>query len=106
MKFCSKVLSKEYDVIPQHIFDTLQYFMEDGIHPGGFLKGLLENDLRRAVCTADLSNRKILHKLVIFVINEMPGFFLQPNCVDRYIHDGKRWTVNENGSFVRMEDAK
>lgn len=103
MKFCSKQLHEEYDCIPQHLLDALQRFMEYGIQPGGFLQSLLENDLRGAVCRADIHNRKILHKLVIFVINEMPAIFLKPNCVDRYINAGKRWTVSENGTFEQLE---
>lgn len=63
----------DYSLLPQHIRDAMQRYIEDRIQPGGFLTAVLSNDLAEAFARADHINRMRLHDIVRFLYNEAPS---------------------------------
>jgi hypothetical protein len=105
MKFCDYTIHEEYDIVPRHTLESLERLLVHGIPPGGFLTAVLDNDLRLAVGLADADNRAALHKIVIFVINNLPcGCFGSTGSVKRYIESGQRWWENSDQTFRRITD--
>jgi hypothetical protein len=59
--------------IPQSTFGGLRRYAENRIPPGGFLRAVLENNLREAVGRADLANQAALIEIVKVIYNELPA---------------------------------
>lgn len=59
--------------IPQNIKQSLDMYATNHIEPGGFLRAVLENDLMRAVGSADYINKNLLPEICSYVYNEMPA---------------------------------
>lgn len=62
-----------YNLLPEHIRDAMQRYIESRIPPGGFLTAVLSNDLAEAFARADHINRMRLHDIVSFLYNEAPS---------------------------------
>jgi hypothetical protein len=62
-----------YDEIPEYTMSALKRYVVDGIHPGGFLMAVLENDLSRAVSAADDQNIKVIPQIACFIYNRVPA---------------------------------
>lgn len=56
-----------------NLVEALQRYVDHGIHPGGFLTAVLENNLSEAVLRADNLNIKILPEIVGYVDWEIPS---------------------------------
>lgn len=54
----------DWGMLPFHMREPLQRYIEDGLEPGGFLQAVLENDLSGAVSRADSTN---IHRIPDFV---------------------------------------
>jgi hypothetical protein len=51
----------DYDSVPApHMKGAVQRYIENGIHPGGFLGSLICNDLRGTVLRADQINQQLI----------------------------------------------
>ena len=61
-----------YDILPQHMQDSMQLYIENKIPPGGFLTAVLENKLMESFSTADNINRHRLSDICKFLYNEAP----------------------------------
>lgn len=86
-----------YEKIRQDVKDSLELYVEAGIRPGGFLTSVLENDLKRAMMSADLRNRQTLYEIVMYVVNELPAISQgSPEKVKGWIeHRGKEGLKTE-----------
>lgn len=105
MKFCDYTVHEEYDSVPVHTLLALERLLVHGLHPGGFLTAVLDNDLRRAVASADIDNRNGLYKLVIFAYNNLPGgIFGHAGSVQKYIDSGQRWWETSDQCFRRIDE--
>jgi len=62
-----------YNLLPEHIRDAMQRYIESRIPPGGFLTAVLNNDLAGAFARADHINRMHLYDIVRFLYNEAPS---------------------------------
>lgn len=59
--------------VPEHLADGLRDYIVDRIETGGFLRAVLENDLREACARADEVSRAFLFDIVSFLYNEAPS---------------------------------
>lgn len=55
------------------ILDGLRLYASEGIPTGGFLRAVLENDLRTACERADTDNARTLYNIVSYIVNELPA---------------------------------
>lgn len=62
-----------YDLAPNNLGASFKHYIEHGIPPGGFLRAVLENDLREAFGRADQYNRECLFEIVGWLYNESPS---------------------------------
>jgi len=60
-------------MIPLHLKEAFDRYVDHGIEPGGFLMAVLENNLCQAVGRADDQNIQILKDIVAYVYNDMPS---------------------------------
>lgn len=61
-----------YGNIPDYTLAALQRYVEHHIPPGGFLRSVLENDLKESLGRADGNNRFALFYIVSWLYNEAP----------------------------------
>jgi len=59
--------------VPRHTLGGIDRYVNERIEPGGFLRAVLENDLREAFGRADLINREALFDIVAYIYNECPA---------------------------------
>ena len=59
--------------VPEHTQGALMRYVNDGLHPGGFLTAVITNDLIGAVTRADRWNLDALPSIVMFMLNAMPA---------------------------------
>jgi len=57
----------------QTIKEGLDRYTQHHVQTGSFLRAVLENDLRDAVCRADDDNMRDLREIVMYVYWELPG---------------------------------
>lgn len=65
-KFC-------YKDIPDHMMESITFYISHGRPLGGFLEAVFANDLFKAVSKADDVNLEILPIYVCYIYNELPG---------------------------------
>lgn len=58
---------------PASIEAALTRYVEGRIPPGGFLRAVLENNLKRACELADHTNQLALFAIVSYIYNEIPA---------------------------------
>ena len=59
--------------VPRHLRDGLVRYAVYGVAPGGFLRGVLANDLLEACGRADEESERALKPIIQWVYNEAPG---------------------------------
>lgn len=59
--------------VPEHIHEGLVEWVRHGRPVGSFLQAVLENDFKDAVTGADITNRRRLYEIAIWVVNCCPG---------------------------------
>jgi len=59
--------------IRDEMMEGLLRYIEKGIHPGGFLRAVLSNNLHHAVNNADEDNMATLPAYVGYLVNKAPG---------------------------------
>lgn len=62
-----------YSILPDHMQEGMQLWIERGILPGGFLTAVLRNDLMGALGRADSTNIDRLKDYGMFLYNEVPS---------------------------------
>lgn len=65
-------MNRDYSVLPEHMREGMQRYIEHGIVPGSFLRSVLENDLMGALKNADDINLHRLPDYGRFLYNDMP----------------------------------
>lgn len=70
-----KILPEDFEGfnVPSHTQGALMRYVNDGLHPGGFLTAVITNDLFGAVSRADEWNQQALPGIVMFMFNAMPA---------------------------------
>lgn len=63
---------EEYQCIPAHTLEEINNYAVYKFPPGGFVKGVLSNDLEAAVFRADGHNRSKLPEIMSYILNEVP----------------------------------
>jgi len=82
--------TKAYDAlieckVPEHDWNGLIRYVEDGYLPGGFLTAVLENDLMGALGHADIINQRALPAIGQWLYNYAPaGCYGSKEAVQRY----------------------
>ena len=59
-------------MVPQHNWEGLLLWVNEGIEPGGFLQAVLRNDLRGAFERADMINRFCIREILCWLVTEAP----------------------------------
>lgn len=82
-----------------HILDSLDAWAKEGRPTGGFLKAVLENDLKGALGKADLENRRAIFEIVKYIYNELP--------IECWGNEDKvkRWQGLNNGGLAPKEET-
>ncbi len=60
-------------MIPPLILQGFNNYVKLGVPPGGFLRAVLENDLKGAFGKADLYSRAAMFEIVDYLYNEVPA---------------------------------
>jgi hypothetical protein len=60
------------ELVPEHLRDGLQLYVERGVEPGGFLCAVLENDLFGAFRHGSESSLRGIHGLCMWIYNYAP----------------------------------
>ena len=60
-------------MVSRHVKESLERYVDDHIEPGGFLRAVLENDLRESFGRADEGNRLELFNIVMYIYSELPA---------------------------------
>lgn len=63
----------DYKRIPSRLMEGLHRYATSRIPTGGFLRAVLENDLRMACATADDESVQVLRDLISYVRSELPS---------------------------------
>ena len=91
-----------YSLLPGHMRDAMQLYIEHGIKPGSFLTAVLENNLVTAFGKADHINRDRLFEYCNFLWNELPSnSWGSPEKVDEWARSVKRAKEEE----MRVHDS-
>uniref|UniRef100_A0A6M3X6K0 Uncharacterized protein n=1 Tax=viral metagenome TaxID=1070528 RepID=A0A6M3X6K0_9ZZZZ len=61
-----------YSILPEHIRDGAQRYIEDGVPPGGFLRAAFEDKLVSSFALADETNIQRMFDIAMFLYNEAP----------------------------------
>lgn len=93
-----------WSLIPEHCRDGLRRYIEEGAESGGFIAAVVENDLRRAVESADFVNRRALDGYVMFLNNYAPpACWGSPSKVGRWVaHGGLRGLAQRASSAPEL----
>ncbi len=62
-----------YDLVSDTVKDSLARYVEHRIETGGFLRAVLENNLKEACGRADEQNQATLFHIVGYIYNELPS---------------------------------
>jgi hypothetical protein len=85
--------------IPPHTMRGLDRYVMGQVRPGSFLYGVLTNDLKCAITTADDLNLTNLHAVVIFVVNVLPVDIQgTPEKVNHWLSDEVNAYKTSNGT--------
>lgn len=66
-------MKPNYEMLPEHMQEGMQLWVERGIEPGSFLTAVLCNDLMGALGKADSTNIDRLKDYGMFLYNEVPS---------------------------------
>lgn len=79
----------DYSILPEHMRDAMQLYIEKGLRPGGFLTALLSNDLMGALKRADEVNSNSFRLYGMFLYNEAPLWcYGSPARVEAWLEKG------------------
>lgn len=85
----SKLTQADWSLIPEHMRGAVERYVDDRVSPGGFLRALLENDLRGACEHADSINGSRIRDYVVFLYNYAPaGCWGSPEKVAAWLGSG------------------
>jgi len=59
-------------MVPEHTIGSIDRYIDQRIEPGGFLRAVLENNLKEAMGRADSINREALFDIVAYLYNCVP----------------------------------
>ncbi|MAH48465.1 hypothetical protein CMI37_21750 [Candidatus Pacearchaeota archaeon] len=62
-----------YELLPEHLRGGVKRYIEHGLIPGGFLKAVLDNDLKESFARADETSTARMWDIVKFMYNEAPS---------------------------------
>ncbi len=60
-------------MIPIDTKQSIDLYVAEGYHPGGFLTAVLSNNLVQSLGQADEMNKAAIHDIVKYVYNQIPG---------------------------------
>lgn len=78
-------------MLPEGLTRDLELYVEEGVHPGGFLRAVLANDLYATFNKADRVNVNRIEDIVQYVLRYVPfGACGSYEVVDQWIRSGGR----------------
>lgn len=66
-------MDRNYNILPEHMRESMRLYVEQGIIPGDFLQAVLSNDLITTLALADPANMAALKDYQYFLHNEVPA---------------------------------
>ena len=86
-------------IVPSHLIESIDAYVETGRPTGGFLQACIDNDLREACSRADNDNLPIIPAIVAYLYNECDsGCWGFKGAHDQWVrdkqHDG---AINSDG---------
>lgn len=87
--------------IPIAVMAALKRYLNDGVHPGGFLSAVLRNDLLATYERADLHSREAMPHLMTYLYNYVPArAFGSPEAVEDWTAERRRAMMNAGGNPI------
>ena len=88
------IYTKPYEfrgmIIPGHMVESLERYIQRRIQPGHFLSAVISNDLQESCARADSDNQKILPAYVAYLYNEAPGAcWGSPEKMQNWLNSGE-----------------
>lgn len=62
-----------WGLVPDHLRQPLEKFIDEGVRPGEFLEAFLTNDLFGTLANADFASRRRLADIANFIDSFVPG---------------------------------
>lgn len=85
--------------LPKNLLAGLKRYAEEGIPTGGFLRAVLENNLKEAFARADGHSEPRMAEIVSYVYNDMPAACQgSPEKVDAWIEMHRKRREEADGS--------
>jgi hypothetical protein len=66
-------MNKTDTFLPENMRQAMEYYLEHGIEPGGFLYAALTNNLKESIARADQTNLEYLTNIVSYFYNNIPA---------------------------------
>lgn len=83
-------------LLPEHMREGMQSYIEHGIKPGSFLTAVLSNDLMGAIGMADDVNVGKLHAYAVYLYSYAPrGSHGSPEAVKAWVAKGGLGVVEQ-----------
>ena len=60
-------------MLPEHMRDSMERYIQHGVEPGGFMFSILENDFVHAYQRADQTNKRALANYALFLFEYAPS---------------------------------
>lgn len=64
---------EEFNYEIRTVISAINRYVEYRYEPGGFVRSVLENDLKGAFGSADMDNRRYMFEIVQYCYNEIPS---------------------------------
>jgi hypothetical protein len=99
-------VSANYQLLPGHLRDGMQRYMEFGIEPGGFLRAVLENNFEMALSRADMSLERSDLDAIVFFLQTLPSdAWGSPAIVQAWIKGHEERAAQRRADFGPHGDA-
>lgn len=63
----------DYNLIPNHMMESINNYVKEGVRLGGFLHAVFSNNLFKSIAHADEENLKLLPIYVSYIHWELPS---------------------------------
>lgn len=93
-------------MIPERTRASIDRYVADHVEPGGFVRAVLENNLKESFGRADSENREALFDIVCYCYNEVPlNCWGSPDRVQKWL-DSPEVEIIENNNCGKPQGER